>query len=353
MAKKIESSRYANKTAWFHGDGSQGDYYDQATGTYWGSWTRAQGDHFDPDKAEANLFLSDDWKNRQNPKNFLSSRLVSVVDQIKQIVVPVPDPLQLEGQYLAFIGDSFCAHLHDTDHQRFKQAGHDMRFRCKTLELTYTSLVAQQMKLNLAPYGFAGRSWWWSWQKFLEHWEQSLHRIDAMIFVHTGADRINNADDPDLPHIPLHTDVWPTEHMKAEAYETYIRHIHDHRFQLWAQRQFFRYLRDILPPVKILHFFVSQGPSDDTCNMLPGMIFRTPLMLLSCAETKGGRLIDMPFPDYRPNHFNEHNNQAMARLIVQSLTDYQPGAQDIPWREFYQARPKNFRKTLSSPQTYI
>lgn len=348
MSKNIESSRYANRVAWFHGDESGGDYYDQTTGTYLGSWSRTAGQFSNPDKSVANLFVIDDWKNRGLVQKFFQDpRLAPVVERIKQLASPAPDPLRLPGRYIAFIGDSFCAHISREDHERFQLAGHDMTYRCTNDEMAYTSMVAQELKLNIAPYGYAGRSWWWSWQRFLQDWQQDFHRIEAIVFTHTSPVRINNAIDPLLPHLIMHKGEHPA-HMKSDVSDMYFRHVYDPDFQIWAQKQFFKYLRDMLPPVKILHFFVTQHVSDDTCETLPGRIFRAPLLLLSAAEIKGEHPRFMPIPDLRANHFNEHNNRTMASLISQHLTDYRAGHCDIPWQTFYQCRPKKFANMLAN-----
>lgn len=351
MSKNIESSRYANRVAWFHGDESGGDYYDQTTGTYLGSWSRTAGQFSNPDKSVANLFVIDDWKNRGLVQKFLqSARLAPVVEQIKQLAAPAPDPLRLPGQYIAFIGDSFCAHISREDHERFQLAGHDMAYRRTSDEMAYTSMVAQELKLNIAPYGYAGRSWWWSWQKFWQDWYQDLRRLDVIVFLHSGYDRINNGIDPELPHIFNMPASFSQSHAadKVQAMESYFLHVHDPDFQRWAQQQFFRYIRDILPPMKILHFFCMAGPTPATCDLLTGMVFRTPLLLLSAAEIKGEHPRFMPIPDLRANHFNEHNNRTMASLICQHLTDYRAGHYDIPWQTFHQRRPKKFADMLAN-----
>lgn len=347
----IESSRFNNHPAWFVGESNSGDYYDQVTGQYKGSWSRIDGQFVNPTLIDQNLFNLPVWLDHERRKRGLLSRAQDVVVNIKDLIsAPTPNPLHLEGPYVAILGDSFAAHISAEHWNQWRQAGRDMGFRSRSDSPAWPSLVADQLELNLAPYGFGGRSWWWSWQRFWNDWHQDLRRLDAIVFLHTGYDRINNGMDPKLPHIlNMPTSFYQSHPIdKVQAMESYFLHVHDTDFQRWAQQQFFRYLRDALPPMKILHFFCLSVPTPATCDLLPGMVFRTPLLLLSAAEYEDTRPKHWPFPDMRANHFNEHNNQALANLICRSIEHYQPGIYEIDHREFYQFKPKKFSKQLSN-----
>lgn len=343
----IESSRFNHSPAWFVGEFDSGNYYDQTTGLYLGSWSRSAGQFSDPALVNQNLFKLPVWLDQEKRKRALSSRTGDILTNLKSMIsTQVENPLHFEGPYIAVVGDSFGAHISPKHHDQWHLTKIDMSFRSRANGPAWPSLAADQLELNLAPYGFGGRSWWWSWQKFWHDWYQDLRRLDAIIFLHTGYERINNSVDLQLPHL-LNA---PTEFLqscpveKVEAIKSYFLHIQDDDFQRWAQRQFFRYLRDILPPMKILHFFCMAVPTPATCDLLTGMVFRTPLLWLSAAEYTDTRPKKWPYPDLRANHFNDHNNQALADLICSSLEHYRPGVYDVPWKEFYQARPKDFRR---------
>lgn len=332
MSKKVESSRYANKTAWFHGDESQGDYYDHHTGKYLGSWSRAAGQFSDPNKTQDNLFDFNEWKKRNKKKKTASSTIVSIVDQIKEIVVPPSDPLQLEGQYIAFVGDSFCAtidrkHLSLFSGPRFNPHRHSRSANTAF----WPSIVIDQLGQNLAHYGFGGRSWWYSWNKFWSDWNHRLNDLHAVVFLHTNHDRLNNSIDDELFHLP-HDTARKRELFKDEsrdnAVKLYYAYIHDCAFNQWCQQQYFKTIRELLPEIRQIHFFCFSVPSQITCDILPGIRFTTPLAALSAAELDAtGRL---PLGDPRANHFNEHNNRAMAQLVIDALRYYSPRISSIP-----------------------
>ena len=331
MPKKVESSRYANQTAWFHGDESLGDYYDHDTGEYLGSWSRAAGQFSDPNKTQDNLFDFDEWKKRTKKKQKPpSSTIAKIVDQIKGMVVTPLDPLQLEGQYIAFVGDSFCASIAPRHLSLFSGP----RFNPQRLSRSdntafWPSIVIDELGQNLAHYGFSGRSWWYSWSKFWSDWNHRLNDLHAVIFMHTNHDRLNNSTDPHLFHLPYEPMPEMFKHEpRSDAVKLYYAYIHDSAFNQWCQQQYFKTIRELLQDVPQIHFFCFSTPSEITCDILPGIRFTTPLAALSTAELDTtGRL---PTDDTRANHFNEHNNRAMAHLVIDTLRDYSPRISSIP-----------------------
>jgi len=346
----IQSSRYKNLPAWFVGSPDQGDYYDQKTGSYLGSWSRSGGNFVNESKINSNI--SEIQAESESPQiiaqpttgELLSSLVHTVLTKVSR-EPPDPDPLRLPGKYVAFVGDSFCAHMDKARFVQFCKFGYNMRFRPMG-GVSWTGLVADSLGCNLAPYGFGGRSWWYSWQKFWHDWHHRLDELEAVIFTHTFADRINNSVDNDLPHLALHDGFDDTE--KIQAWKYYTTYIKDNHFQTWCQQQYFRHIREVMPDVPQMHFFAFNLPTPETCEILPGVKFTTPLFLLSAAETRikdPKKISNTPF-DERANHFNEHNNRAMADLVLTAAQHYRPGAYPIPHLDFYQKKPNDFIQAL-------
>lgn len=306
----------------------------------------------------------DSWKSRDQKTPGLIQKINQV---LTNMIFPATDPepvdrLRLPGRYVAFIGDSYCSaiakttlHLwqaadpwpstrKDSFHPQLWTHGAD------TDKIVHPSFVADRLGLNLAPYGFGGRSWWWSWNRFWRDWHADLDRLEAIVFMHTHPCRINNSVDPFLPHITHMPSLADLPSEKIQAMKTHFVHLEDQDFQFWAQRQFFRYIRDTLAGIKIINFFSMNWPTTETCQSMPGMIYNCPLQPLSAAELEGWP--DQPWPlhdqaDIRYNHFNDHNNQALGQLICDSINDYRPGVYDLPYDKFYQWQPKKFRKSLA------
>lgn len=339
----IDSSRFDNRPAWFSGDSETGDYYDEKTGRYLGSWSRAKGDFVDQSRTEEILFDLDAWKNRHKKPQTLVSK---IVEHVSEIIVPKPDPepvnpLTLPGKYIAFIGDSFCAAIDKSKNQAFfePKSTHFIPFRHSVNTPTWPSLVADAMSLNIAPYGFGGRSWWYSWTKFWDEWKDRLSDLEAVVFVHSHWCRINHSQSDDLPLSPGFESLFsnfPSE--KIQAAKFFHAYVADRDFQRWSQRQFFHYIARALPNIKTVHLFAFCRPTQETLGCLPGTKFITPLALLSTLENdckiKGSSLPRIPGTDERPNHFNDHNNTVLARHVIKALKKKSQGSYELPWQEF-------------------
>lgn len=355
----IESSRFNNQRAWFVGQSDRGDYYDHATGTYLGSWSRSQSNFIDAAKQATNLFDLDQWKDRHKPKStgLLGNLLEKIIPRAEPIEPDQPpDPHDLPGRYIAFVGDSFCGSLHHDHYERLRRY-HPVQFRGTSKKgLAWPSLVVDGMPgHHLAHYGFCGRSWWYSWQRFWRDWKDRLQQLDMVIFVHTDADRINNAIDDEIRHGTV--DPLISNHDKDLAVKLYLTCIADRDFHRWCQQQYFRYIREVMPDVPQMHFFSFNLPTPKTCEILPGIKFNTPLALLSSAENRINPRQPLPVivTDTRANHFNDHNNRAMADLVLAHTVDYKSSTQSIPYNNFYQADPRDFLPFLEfySSRTWL
>jgi hypothetical protein len=234
-------------------------------------------------------------------------------------------------KYIAFVGDSFCAN-YEWNAPGVQMHQHRADFPA------YPSITARHYQYNVAPYGFGGRSWWYSWSKFWKEWEHKLDQIAAIVFAHTQNTRINSAVIPEFPLMANHADKLSTTDM-IKANQDYFKYIHDHDFQEWAQESYFKMLKEKFNNIQTIHLhcFPYTVPLS---HLLPGVVFTTPLIHISIGEIRGSKeKIVESFNDGRANHLNSYNNQVLADIIIQSLDNYQPGQYELPVEKFEQHNP--------------
>lgn len=235
-----------------------------------------------------------------------------------------------DQKYIAFVGDSFCASygpgtaLSDNIHQ------------ASVVDIAYPTVVGNHYQYAVAPYGFMGKSWWYSWSKFYKDWESKLDQLEAIVFTHTDYDRINSAVSDEFP---LMNSASVVANSMARVNEDYFKYIHDQHFNAWAQEQYFKMLKEKFDNIKTIHlhcydFSVQQS------HLLPGVVFTTSLTQISVGEITGTKKeITKAFADGRPNHMNSYNNQTLADIIIQALDNYVPGEYKLPLEKFQQLNP--------------
>ena len=232
-------------------------------------------------------------------------------------------------KYIAFIGDSYCA--------TYKSLPANIPYNSNRVVMSskvcYPNVVAEHFNYKIAPYGFGGKSWWYSWHKFEQDWEDKLDQLEAIVFCHTSIHRINTATLDDFPCLA----VWdgrshPQEMTDANKY--YFKYIYDVNFHMWAQQQYFKMLKEKFDHIKTIHFHCF-GQSIAFAELLPGCVYTTPLTDISFGEVTGSpEEVSKSVYASKANHFNDHNNQAFANLIIGSLEKYEPGQHQIKMKEF-------------------
>lgn len=217
--------------------------------------------------------------------------------------------------YTAFIGDSFCqAYHHHSD---------------------WPHIVNRARKTEIAPYGFGGKSWWFSWSNFVYYYADKLDQVDAMVFCHTESNRINT-NTPDNARLP--NNFW-VEHLSSEvqqAYKSYVTYFHDQQFNDWAQQRFFEHLAQNYSQIKMVHLHCFPH-SVSWSNLLPGAVFSTPLQLLAIggvSQTTLDRDPNYLNGDALRNHLTVENNQALAHTVIQALDNYSPGIREVDFTDF-------------------
>jgi hypothetical protein len=235
-----------------------------------------------------------------------------------------------DQKYIAFIGDSFCASYGPST----SLSGN--KYQASVVGTAYPTVVGDHYQYAVAPYGFVGTSWWYSWSKFYKDWASRLDQIEAIVFTHTECARINSAVSDELP---LMNSASVVANSMARVNKDYFKYIHDQDFNLWAQEQYFKMLKEKFNNIRTIHlhcydFSVQQS------YLLPGMVFTTSLTQISVGETKGPKKeIIKAFGDGRPNHMNCYNNQVLADTIIQALDNYVPGEYKLPLEKFQQPNP--------------
>ena len=233
-------------------------------------------------------------------------------------------------KYIAFVGDSFCATYGSGTPLININQGHSEN-------PAYTTLVTDHYQCNVAPYGFGGKSWWYSWSKFWKDWHFRLDQLEAIVFVHTNNDRINSAVSEDFPLMQGHSFGAPRG--MAQVAEDYFKYIHDHNFSMWAQEHYFKMIKEKFNNIKTVHLHCFPH-STTLSHCLPGVVFNTPLIHISIGEVRGSqKKIIKSLSDGRSNHLNPHNNQVLADIVIHALDNYTPGQYKLPIEKFDQYNP--------------
>jgi hypothetical protein len=234
---------------------------------------------------------------------------------------------------IIFVGDSYCA---STSSEHYDANGRQ-QFQDYKPYPGHPAIVADHYGVDLYSYGYAGKSWWYSYRKFQQALKNNPNRLAdalAVVFFHTDASRINSMNQELTSlHLPQHFGQLlkrvPIDTELAEASRLWVRHLYDIEFQDWAERQYFMELARQYSKVKTIHFHCFDA-SVIYSDLLPGRIYTTPLYIIS--DNEPGQ--KQPMGDTRANHLNEQNNLALADVIIQAIDRYTPGQYPIPLEGF-------------------
>jgi len=240
---------------------------------------------------------------------------------------------------IAFVGDSFCASY---NYEFWKSRG------CTTWQKgvetpTYLDIVARANCYTLHPFGFGGKSWWYSRCRFIEELERLpksffADQLETIVFCHTNPSRINNAWNRELSNTDSDTSF----------VVDYYKHIFDGQFNEWAHQQWFKEIAEKWGHLKTIHFHCFPE-TVHLSRLLPGMVYTTPLIWASVGELTGTdneitqHLIHDNQFGHRFNHLNAHNNNALAEFILGSIYNYSPGQYEIDLSNFAQVNPNSKR----------
>lgn len=252
------------------------------------------------------------------------------------------------SKYIAFIGDSFCADyngfgpqlLLDASYMKWKNQGaHNAKYLC------WPSILAERLDCKIANFGFGGASWWHSWQLFITFcWDNpsfAREQLETIVFCHTNPDRINS-----LHHVSSLPDQLDQYHSRGIEY--YYRHLYDHSFGVWAQKQYFHEIKYLFSDIKTIHLFsLHIDPTDiPGFDQLPGIRFLNPLIWISVGELTGSESeirFNIGAGETRINHLNEHNNRVLAEVLFQEIENYHVGNRTLDY-DLFDIQNPNFRE---------
>lgn len=191
----------------------------------------------------------------------------------------------------------------------------------------WPSMLAEQLKLNLISHGIGGQPWWDAREFLISLPKDAVDNAEFMIFVHTNSDRIPTVNKT-IGQID-HSNLGSSE--IEQAVKLYFKYIHDHKFLIWAQQQWFQDINKSWGHKKICHlhsFPWSTAMPESGINVV------TPLAALSLNEL-GKTSFDL-FNDNRANHFSTANNQTLANELAHLINNYCPGNVALDHTKFEQ-----------------
>jgi hypothetical protein len=205
---------------------------------------------------------------------------------------------------IIYIGDSFCA-------------GRPIGF-------THTDVVKENFRDHeIIIHGYQGASWFYSRQKFIYDVDCQVEKnsITALVFFHTNALRLNNSKNRVL---------------RNELEKNFIVNYIDMDFQVWAKQQWFSEIAKEYFNIPTIHYTCFEPEHPDMLDLLPGMIFTTPLIQISIGELTGTDTEIQTYMenDQRTNHLNKENNMILGQHTVNAINNYTPGKFEIDMSKF-------------------
>lgn len=249
---------------------------------------------------------------------------------------------------ILYIGDSFCA-TYSYDYTERVDNFHHQGIVLTDNLVSHLNVATKLLNTSFISFGYAGKSWYYSRTRFLKYFNDNqdlLENIEAVVFFHTDAYRYNSGNQ----HIStnLMSDIKDRlfeESMYVEPYRDWLKYLMDPDFQTWARLQWFHEINKIFSKIKKIHFCNFDNVVESS-KTLEGMTFVTPLFNISLGEMEGTdqEIFDkFGANDHRANHFNEHNNKELGKLIADAVNNYLPGRHSIDTSTFYQPN-KNAHK---------
>jgi len=245
---------------------------------------------------------------------------------------------------IVFVGDSYCSSWAGPSvipHRNAQQKDDN-----KT-HVSWLDRSATKLGLNLYSFGFAGRSWYYSRRQLFDHMEYDpewINTVDLMVFCHTDDNRLNTGNG-DVGNEMLAVNYRPHKEDQrykykielAQLLQRWTLDLIDNPFQTWAHEQWFYEIARTFGHVKQVHFNNYPFTVDNTTAILPGVVYTTPLVHISLGEATGtdAEIVkNFMTDDQRVNHFNPHNNAALANIVIATAQDYQPGIRSIDLTNF-------------------
>jgi hypothetical protein len=156
---------------------------------------------------------------------------------------------------------------------------------------------------------------------------------DVIVFCHSDSERINNAWNAELIN---------TAYQDSHARD-YYKYIHDNKFNDWAMQQWFKEIATRWSGIKTIHFHCFTR-TPEWSDLLPGVVYTTPLIHLSIGELSGtDKEINQQMADNetRSNHLSDANNRILSKVILDTINDYRPGQYALDLEQFDLINPNS------------
>ena len=248
----------------------------------------------------------------------------------------------LSKKHLVVVGDSYCSSARtNLIYNEFDSDAVGQQVNPDPKLHSWIDVAANHLNLNLYSFGYAGRSWYYSRQALFRYIADNpgwVDQIECMVFCHTDAYRYNTGNGG--VHNSLYLSDSYRDHQQqllANALRNWTVELMDPPFQGWAQEQWFYEIAREFKHINQIHFNNYHHTVEKSINILPGVVFTTPLVYLSLGETSGTdeEIVKKYMThDSRVNHFNAHNNIALGNLVSSTVQTYQPGHYTIDSSKF-------------------
>lgn len=192
--------------------------------------------------------------------------------------------------------------------------------------------VAEKLNLELSKHGYGGHSWWRTRSSLMELPYEVINNPEVIIFCHTQAHRIPSRDDKLVRIDYNNIDNNIPEELAVKMYWTYIFSDEFRAFFDWSHEKWYQEISERWGHCKLIHLHCFPGTWKKR-HLLKGMHIKQTLTSISLNEL--GDVSEQSLRSCgRPNHFNEHNNTALATELVRLIENYQEGEVDLDLSKF-------------------
>jgi hypothetical protein len=196
----------------------------------------------------------------------------------------------------------------------------------------WPELLADKLGLNLSKHGFGGASWWITRLSLMDLPKETVDNTDVLVLCHTSAERIPVTDTEILQTDWQNIDPDNPKQLAVKLYWCELFSPEFSQFFHWARDLWIKEVSEKFKHCKIIHlhcFPWSLGSTDD----VNGLTVTPNLTSISLNEINAKKEIDHVICD-RPNHLNEHNNQALANEIERLIKNYHDGTAELDLSKF-------------------
>lgn len=192
--------------------------------------------------------------------------------------------------------------------------------------------LADQLGLQLSKHGYGAASWWITRLSLARLPEETINNTEVIVLCHTHENRIPVSD---MEILQTDWENIDSKNPKQLAVRLYWTHLYTPEFsQLfhWARYQWLKEVTEKFKHCKIIHLHCFPWSVEVTKD-LKGLTVVPNLTSISLNELGAKTEQDIRNCG-RANHFNDHNNQALATELVRLITNYYEGTTELDLTKF-------------------